>query len=115
MGKEAKDPIDIEIGGRIRNFRENILHDTRENFAAQTTLSLQFVYDIEAGNKGLSAKSIRKIVETYRSSHGLTADYLILGEFDKDPKVLSPIELRKVETHLEGALNILKDKENTDL
>ena len=112
MSKKEKDPIDIEIGGRVRDFRENILHETRENFAAKTTLSLQFVYDFETGNKGLSAKSIRKIVEAYRNSHSLTADYLILGDIDKEPRVLSPIELKKVETHLEGALNIIKDKED---
>lgn len=114
MGKKIKETLDVEIGGRIRGFRENILYETREGFAAQTSLSLPFVYDVEAGNKGLSAKSLRKIVEAYHKSHGLTADYLLFGDLDKEKTALSPIELKAVKTHLSDALRILKNAEGTD-
>ena len=110
MVKKEKDLLDMEIGNRIRTFRENTAKDTREAFAAKTTLSLQFVYDIEAGNKGLSAKSMRKIVNTYRHTHGLTADYLLFGNASKLPDTLSLIEYKQVETHLKNALNILKSE-----
>lgn len=109
MSKKEKDSIDIEIGNRLRDFRENIVHTTREDFASQTSLSLQFVYDVEAGNKGLSAKSIRKIVVAYRDSYGLTADYLIFGNINDIPMALSPLARKRVETYLEEALNIVKD------
>jgi len=114
MGKKGNDPINVAVGGRIRHFRENIAKETRETFVSKTTLSLQFVYDIESGNKGLSAKSILKIVEAYRNSHGLTADYLILGDMDNAQEILSPINYKQLELHLGNALNILKNNKNED-
>ena len=112
MSKKEKDPVDIEIGSRLKDFRENIVQSSRETFASMTSLSLQFVYDIEAGNKGLSAKSIRKIVDAFRGSHGLNSDYLLYGDIDKLPNALSSLDKKRVEALLNNALDILLCNEN---
>lgn len=108
MTKRTKDPDDIAIGNRIRAFREEI-KESRETFAKKTTLSVPFIYDIEVGNKGISAKSLKKIVSPYRKQYGLTADYLLFGD-DEDVLLgaLSPSRRRAVEAKLEDVLKILK-------
>lgn len=65
----------IEIGKRIKEKRVNA-GLTREKLANLAYISDKFLYDIEVGNKGISAETLHKIAK----SLGVSADWLMDGE-----------------------------------
>jgi transcriptional regulator with XRE-family HTH domain len=62
------------IGKRVRHHRES-LSLTRDQFAEQIAISVQFLAEIENGTKGMSAETLYKICEV----SDISADYLLLG------------------------------------
>jgi len=62
----------IGIGNRIKQKRE-IHKFTREKLADMACISDKFLYDIEVGKKGLSAKTLYKIARALEVS----ADWLL--------------------------------------
>lgn len=64
-----------EIGERIRELRE-AQNCTRESLAEKIHISSKFLYEIETGKKGFSAKTLYKISEAL----SVSSDYIMLGE-----------------------------------
>ncbi len=67
--------LNKEIGERIRELRE-IHKYTRENLAEKINISAKFLYEIEKGKKGFSAKTLYKI----SNALSVSSDYIMLGE-----------------------------------
>ena len=63
-----------EIGNRIREIREE-KGISREFLANNSEISTKFLYEIENGKKGLSAKTLLKVSQTL----GCSCDYLLTG------------------------------------
>jgi len=61
-----------EIGARIKKKRLEIGY-TREKFAVMADISDKFLYDLEVGNKGMSAETLYKISRTL----GVSTDWLL--------------------------------------
>ncbi len=64
-----------EIGKRIRELRE-FQNYTREELAEKINISAKFLYEIEMGKKGFSAKTLYKISRAL----SVSSDYIMLGE-----------------------------------
>lgn len=64
-----------EIGERIRKLRE-LQKYTREGLAEKINISSKFLYEIETGKKGFSAKTLYKI----SNELSVSSDYIMLGE-----------------------------------
>jgi transcriptional regulator with XRE-family HTH domain len=64
----------LGIGSRIKR-RRLALKLTREKLAFMANISDKFLYDIETGNKGMSAETLYKI----KSSLNVSADWLLDG------------------------------------
>ncbi len=64
-----------EVGNRISELRQKRGY-SREEFAAKVELSRKFLYEVESGNKGLSAHSLLKISNELSCS----CDYLLTGK-----------------------------------
>lgn len=75
-----KNELNIDIGRRIRQTRENMGY-TREVFSELCDISDSFLSDVERGNKSLTTKTLHKICST---SH-VSADYLLFGTTDDTP------------------------------
>lgn len=71
---EATMIIDSNIGQRIRYIRE-LNHLTREDLAEYADISEKFLYNIEYGRTGLSAKNLLKICQALEVS----CDYIMTG------------------------------------
>lgn len=69
--------IDPSIGTRIRYIRE-LNHYTREELAEYADISSKFLYEIESGQKGLSATNLLKICQALEVS----CDYIMTGKVD---------------------------------
>lgn len=67
--------IDPSIGTRIRYIRE-LNHYTREELAEYADISSKFLYEIESGQKGLSAANLLKICQALEVS----CDYIMTGK-----------------------------------
>ena len=67
--------LNTDIGKRIRNIRE-MQGKTREQIAEQADISAQFLFEIETGKKGMTARTIINLSKTLHTS----TDYLLLGE-----------------------------------
>ena len=67
--------IDPAIGNRIRYVRE-LNHYTREELAEYADISSKFLYEIENGQKGLSATNLLKICQALEVS----CDYIMTGK-----------------------------------
>ena len=63
-----------QVGQRIRELRE-IQHYTREGFAAKIEMSTKYLYEIEAGRKGVSAEILSKIAVAL----SVSTDYILFG------------------------------------
>lgn len=72
---ELKELNKQEMGIRIRARRE-ALKMTREELAAQLSVSAKFIADIEYGEKGVSIKNLFKL----RQILGVSADYILAGD-----------------------------------
>lgn len=75
MGKKVAMVIDPSIGTRIRYIRE-LNHYTREELAEYADISSKFLYEIENGQKGLSAANLLKICQALEVS----CDYIMTGK-----------------------------------
>jgi len=72
----------IEAGKRIREIREANRY-TREKLAEITSVSPEFLYEIESGRKGFSAITLFRIVEALPTSYS----YILSGKYtDKSNK-----------------------------
>ena len=67
--------LNADIGKRIRDIRE-MQGKTREQVAEQADISAQFLFEIETGKKGMTARTIINLSKTLQTS----TDYLLLGE-----------------------------------
>lgn len=74
-GCEIAMVIDPSIGARIRYIRE-LNHYTREELAEYADISSKFLYEIESGQKGLSATNLLKICQALEVS----CDYIMTGK-----------------------------------
>lgn len=63
-----------EIGKRIRQIREE-KEITRDQLAEKAEITSKFLYELENGKKGLSAKTLLKIANALSCS----CDYILLG------------------------------------
>ena len=71
-------PFYVPIGKRIRELRVKS-GLSRDKFAAKVDISDKFLYDIEVGNKGISADTLCRISDVL----GVSADWLLRGtEFE---------------------------------
>lgn len=66
--------LNTEIGIRIKRLRDE-KRLTRERLAEKAEISTQFLADIEAGNKGMSAATLYKLSK----SLCVSSDYLLFG------------------------------------
>lgn len=71
--------LDAKVGGRIRKLREE-QGITREELASKAEITTKFLYEVENGKKGMSAKNLCKIAEALSSS----CDYILLGKENID-------------------------------
>lgn len=67
--------LNREIGARIRHIRE-LNRFTREDLAAYANISTKFLYEIENGNKGMSAINMLKICQAL----DVSCDYIMTGK-----------------------------------
>lgn len=77
MGCEIAMVIDPSVGTRIRYIRE-LNHYTREELVEFAEISSKFLYEIENGQKGLSAANLLKICQALEVS----CDYIMTGKVD---------------------------------
>lgn len=68
-----------QIGERIRKLREQ-QNCTRDDLAGKINISSKFLYEIETGKKGFSAKTLYKISEAL----SVSSDYIMLGKESDD-------------------------------
>lgn len=66
--------LNREIGLRVSQLREH-LGLTREKLGELANISDRFIYDIETGQKGMSAESLLKLSKSLQ----VTSDYLLFG------------------------------------
>lgn len=66
--------VDPKIGNRIRYIRE-LNHYTREELAEYADISTKFLYEVENGQKGLSASNLLKICKAL----DVSCDYILTG------------------------------------
>lgn len=70
-----KEIIRIEIGKRVEQIRENIMHMNKVQFANLIGMKNQYLTYVEFGEKGLT---IEKAIEICNKT-GVSADYLLRG------------------------------------
>lgn len=70
----AKKPLNIEVGRRIREMREE-LKLTREQLAEASEMTPRFLTCVENGQSGVSLESLKKLSASLRVS----TDYLLFG------------------------------------
>lgn len=66
----------IEIGMRIREVREKIYRESRQNFAERCRISENNLGKLERGEICISVKALNKIC----SATGVTSDYILFGK-----------------------------------
>lgn len=66
--------LNREIGSRVIKLRE-YLNLTREKLGEMAGISDRFIYDIETGQKGISAETLIKLSRSLK----VTSDYLLFG------------------------------------
>lgn len=71
----------VQAGSRIRELREKRGY-TREILAEIADISPKFLYEIEMGNKGFSARTLRMLADALGSS----CDYILYGAAEYDSK-----------------------------
>ena len=68
------------IGNRIRETRENLLHESRTHFARRCGISDRYMGKIERGEAKINLSTLNKIVTITGSS----ADYILYGNNSND-------------------------------
>lgn len=69
------DTQNVEIGRRIRALREKYKL-SREALAAKSEISVQFLYDIETGKKGMTVTTLSKLASALKVS----TDEIVFGK-----------------------------------
>lgn len=87
-----------QIGSRIRSVRES-LHMTREVLAEKLEITDTFLGQIERGERSLSIKTLKKIIQYT----GVSADFILLGDTSKNETI------NKITTVLSQNSNITTD------
>ncbi|MDR0307949.1 MAG: helix-turn-helix domain-containing protein [Chitinispirillales bacterium] len=67
--------FNLEIGKRIKEKRISS-GLTREQLAGMARISDKFLYDIEVGNKGMSAETLYRI----KTALDVSADWMLMGD-----------------------------------
>ena len=75
----GKTMMNKEVGKRIRKIREE-KEMTREELANKAEITMKFLYEVESGKKGLSAKTLLKIA----TALSISCDYILLGVYRAD-------------------------------
>ena len=70
----------ISIGARIRKIREEIYHETRQNFAERCGLTENHLGRIERGDYLINLESLNKIC----SSSGTNPNYILYGKSESN-------------------------------
>lgn len=73
--------IYIQAGGRIRSLRESRGY-TREQLAEIADISPKFLYDIETGKKGFSARTLSMLADGL----DVSCDYIIYGTVEYESR-----------------------------
>ncbi len=84
---EEHKELNHEIGERIRAIRESQAK-TREQLAEVAHISPQFLFDIETGRKGMTARTLIGIAVALNVS----TDYILLGHTSKTAEIASLLE-----------------------
>ena len=96
----------LEIGVRIRKFREEVCKETRQAFAEKCGLSENHLGKLERGEISISIKALDKIC----SKAGIKADYVLYGE-DQDNmdlrKTINNLLEKSSEKELQGIMNFI--------
>ena len=75
---KVKKEFDVKLGERIRKIREQ--KDIRVWYIAEKTgLSETFIYQVERGEKGISAENFKNIAEVLEAD----TDYLLFGNSNR--------------------------------
>ena len=75
---KVKKEFDVKLGERIRKIRKQ--KDIKVWYIAEKTgLSETFIYQVERGEKGISAENLKNIAEVLEAD----TDYLLFGNSDK--------------------------------
>ncbi|MBR2215731.1 MAG: helix-turn-helix transcriptional regulator [Selenomonadaceae bacterium] len=77
--------LNTSIGRRLRGVRET-QGRTREQVAERADISAQFLFEIETGKKGMTARTIINLARAL----DISTDYLLLGE--AQPTVFATLE-----------------------
>lgn len=70
-----KEILKKEIGTRVKEIRENIMHMNKHDFAKLIGMQNQYLGTVESGKKGLT---VEKVVEICNKTN-VSADYLLRG------------------------------------
>lgn len=71
--------FNAELGKRVRDTRDEKGYSCSD-IAEKTGLSDTFIYQVERGEKGISAENLGKLSEAL----GVSVDYLIFGNVNRD-------------------------------
>ncbi len=82
MQKYSAKNDNMLVGERIRNIRENF-HMSREKFSEMIDVSEVFLGQIERGERSLSIKTLKKIVDYT----GFSADYILFGNIEDNDDI----------------------------
>lgn len=91
-----------EIGKRIVIIRES-MNMSQTKFAELVDISVNFLSQIENGNRGLSGETTARISE----KTGFSTDYILLGKTGDN--VISPDSRNRIKEHLIKSMNILDE------
>ena len=72
---KTKNEFYVQIGKRVKEKRKSA-GLTREKLANMAHITDKFLYEIEVGNKGISAETLYKIAKAL----GVSADWLMAGD-----------------------------------
>ncbi|MBQ4136484.1 MAG: helix-turn-helix transcriptional regulator [Clostridia bacterium] len=104
------DTQNVAIGKRIRALREKY-NLSREALAAKSEISVQFLYDIETGKKGMTVTTLSKLATALKVS----TDEIVFGKNDssiivsqEDIKALDKDKLERLSDIVNMIIDITK-------
>lgn len=100
-----KEILKIEIGKRVEEIRENILHMNKCQFAKLIGMKNQYLGYVEVGDKGLT---VEKAIEICNKT-GVSADYLLRGINNPLKTRLQELLEKYNEDEINKAFEILND------
>jgi len=84
------DGFNSGIGSRVKTRRLE-LKLTREKLAGMANISSKFLYDVEKGNKGISAETLYKIKTSLKVSADWLLDGVVTGSITANKKVTNSV------------------------